>query len=232
MPNVYAVTNVGTRRGKMSLPRYPQHSAFHFFNSNSPISAFSTTPNMIYWNNQLMRANRNRNAATMKHRLINLVGGPPNGEARARIMIHRALDGRLKEIKRHPGDKRFYNKHIPHVNRYWRLLNALGPGNYTQQARINNNNSRINKTIVSLMKRRYEDLQNPTKAQQVINRQSLILKYIRNSKKLYNHLTRLGINTKINTVNYLRTLANKQNTSQALRNNINAFIRSKNALSA
>lgn len=178
MPNAYT-TKLAGRAGK-PVPIY--HQAYYFFNTNNnKIPAFIITPDMYYMNSNLRTRT---NTGFLKQRLVNMTGGAPHGEARARRMVNNALHYRRINHATHSANERSrmasFNRrlraglvragetykpqysikgHQAQINFYNKLRRALGAGPMTNRSNpnLNNNNNRINQALQLLIKQRLKN---------------------------------------------------------------------------
>jgi hypothetical protein len=240
MPNSYNVKNLASRLGR-ATPSY--HHAYYFFNkSNNKIPAFITTPNLYYMNISSRMSNQN-----VKQRLINLTGGPPYGESRARRMVTNALQERqrrytkeLNTIRRLqerglPTPEPVYTAsgHVGQIRFYERLQRALGQGPITNNRKTMNNNTRINKKLESLIRIRMANtkkIKNPSRYRQIKEKQNLLLNHINASKKLSNALRVHPSNWRLRNNQWLiNTVANPA-TNNSLRSVIKRFLETRQRL--
>lgn len=231
MPNAYT-TKLAGRAGR-PIPIY--HQAYYFFNTNNnKVPAFITTPDMYYMNSNLRTRT---NTGFLKQRLVNLTGGAPHGEARARRMVsntlhHRRLNhatqsanerrrkaafnrrllaGLVREGERYKPQYSI-NRHQAQINFYNKLRRALGPGHMTTRSILNNNN-RINQALQLLIKQRLTNfpkrLSETNRYNAIRRRQNLLDTYIKEYKKSSNVRVPLGrvLNSIIRTRNALRVNA-------------------------
>ena len=238
MPNVYNVKNLALRTGR-ATPSY--HHAYYFFNkNNNKVPAFITTPNLYYMNIPVSRM-RNRN---IKQRLINLTGGPPYGEARARRMVTNALQERQKRYRNEvrkfesllrrglPTPDAVYtaNGHVGQIRFYERLQRALGQGPITNNRRAINNNTRINKKLENIIRIRMANtrkIKDPDRHRQIKERQKLLLNHINASKRLSNALRVHPSNWRLRNNQWL---INTAATNNSLRSVIKRFLETRQKL--
>lgn len=240
MPNAYNVKNLALRTGR-ATPSY--HHAYYFFNTNSlKVPAFITTPNLYYMN----ISNSRMSNQNIKQRLINLTGGPPYGEARARRMVTNALQERqrrynteLKKFERlqrrglpTPGAVYTASGHVRQIRFYERLQRALGQGPITSNRKAINNNTRINKRLEELIKIRMANtkkIKDPARYRQIKQRQKLLLNHINASKRLSNALRVHPSNWKLRNNQWL---INTAATNNSLRPVIKRFLETRGAVIA
>jgi hypothetical protein len=238
MPNSYNVKNLALRTGR-ATPSY--HHAYYFFNkNNNKVPAFITTPNLYYMNIPVSGM-RNRN---IKQRLINLTGGPPYGEARARRMVTNALQERQRRYTKELGKitrlterglpipKPVYtaNGHVRQIRFYEILQRALGQGPITNNRKTMNNNTRINKKLENLIRIRMANttkIKNPSRHRQIKERQKLLLNHINASKRLSNALRVHPSNWRLRNNQWL---INTAATNNSLRSVIKRFLETRQKL--
>lgn len=232
MPNAYTI-KLG---GRPARPEPIYHRGYYFFNTNRKnVPAFITTPNLYFMNSNLQRLINSGSNRLIREKLVQLTGGAPHGESRARRMVNNALQQRirnhrikkreeLERVRVRSGQRYNIAAHERQIKFYNNLRIALGNGNMTREARLPNNNKRINLVLQQRIKSRQSKLDNRTKYNAVRQRQRLLENHIKTSTNLGTILYREGINPHNTNLNSMKHRRN------AVGSAVREFLRTRNAL--